>query len=703
MPPRRFLLALLLTLLVRDAYASRMVDNLKAGIPQVVVMYGTSLTAGGQWVADTRDWLSGFNPGFVTVVNAGMSGKASGTGVSNLQSRVLSYGPDAVFIEFAINDAASYSSGDIDYGITPEKSRANLNAMIDAILAERPACEIFLQTMNPAWDAPNGNQSSSRRPRLAEYYEGYRQVAAERGLLLIDHNANWIGLRTENLSQFQNYIPDGVHPSAAGSTAITSPEIRRRLEVLVAVPAAPSSLTAVAAPGEVTLAWPRVTDAFTYAVKRAGSAGGPYVLIADGLSAPGYVDAGLVNGATYHYAVSASNAAGEGPPSAAISATPQAAGVAIIKDNADGAGVLFAGGWTIGTGFPGFYGTNYAYATGGTSATARFTPTIPSAGLYAVHARWNASVNRATNSPFTVVHANGSVTVPVNQQINHATWVLLGAHVFNAGVSGHVLLGAAGANGLVLADAVRFTPLTPPGVAVAAQRASVREDAGETVRFTFTRRDTNQEALTIFYELSGAATPGVDYQGGGGSMIIPVGASSASVVLTPLADSASEGDEAVVLTVTPHVSYSVETLAGARTTLKDRPMDEWRFGCFSAAQRSDPAISGDTADPDHDGAPNLLEYALGTDPVRANSAPLTVAIVDGHLTLTYRRRAPGAGVDYLAEVSSDLLHWTAGSVAVDDTFLEDLGNGFSINEARDIAPAASASARYLRLRVAPTP
>ncbi len=243
-------------------------------------MYGTSLTAGGQWVTDTKNWLSGFNPGLVTVVNAGMGGKASNTGVANLQSRVLTHLPDAVFIEFAINDAAPYPRYDIDYNITPEKSRANLNAIIDAILAARPSCEIFIQTMNPPWDAPNGNQSASKRPRVAEYYEGYRQVAAERGLLLIDHNANWARLRTENLAQYQAYIPDGVHPSAEGSAAVTSHEIRRRLEVLAAVPAAPASLTAIADDGQVSLAWPRVTNASSYAVKRATVSGGPYVTVA---------------------------------------------------------------------------------------------------------------------------------------------------------------------------------------------------------------------------------------------------------------------------------------------------------------------------------------------------------------------------------------------------------------------------------------
>jgi hypothetical protein len=155
----------------------------------------------------------------------------------------------------------------------------------------------------------------------------------------------------------------------------------------------------------------------------------------------------------------------------------------------------------------------------------------------------------------------------------------------------------------------------------------VREDAGETVRFAITRRDTNQNALTINYALSGTATPGVDNQGGGSAVTIPAGFSSVGLALTPVADSLSEGDEPIVLTLTPDATYSIDTPASVQTVLKDRPLDEWRFGSFSASERANPAISGDVADPDKDGSPNLVEYAFGTDPMRANAAPLSSAVV----------------------------------------------------------------------------
>jgi uncharacterized protein (TIGR03382 family) len=62
-------------------------------------------------------------------------------------------------------------------------------------------------------------------------------------------------------------------------------------------------------PGSVDLTWvpaptiPNVT--VTYVVKRADTSGGPYTVIAQGLTQPSYTDNGLVFGGTYYYVVSA--------------------------------------------------------------------------------------------------------------------------------------------------------------------------------------------------------------------------------------------------------------------------------------------------------------------------------------------------------------------------------------------------------------
>jgi lysophospholipase L1-like esterase len=208
---------------------SQLIRNLRAGESQRVLTYGTSLTFSA-WPDQLKDWFAAEFPGQVELINKGVPSSATHhtnptfDALVQLNTRVLSNDPDAVFIEFAINDALT------GYNISPQQSRDNLNTMIDRILADGPDREIILMTMNPAWDSPSGSHATFR-PNLAAYYQGYRDVAAQRGLLLIDHYQNWTELRDNDLALFQQYIPDGVHPTAEALHEIVTPEIIRALTV----------------------------------------------------------------------------------------------------------------------------------------------------------------------------------------------------------------------------------------------------------------------------------------------------------------------------------------------------------------------------------------------------------------------------------------------------------------------------------------
>ena len=229
MKPNLSILGALLLIAPGLGSASQLVDNLKAGKDQTVVVYGTSLTAGGEWTKALKSWLETVNPkAKVTFVNSGQSGKNSIVGLEKLDAVVIAKKPDTVLIEFAVNDAGRREGKPV--AVTQEQSGKNLNEMIDRIRKALPGTEIIIQTMNPAWDAPNGNRSGSIRPELASYYEVYRKVAAERGLKLIDHNKNWEKIRSENEEQFNTYVADGVHPTKDASVKVTFPEVKKALE-----------------------------------------------------------------------------------------------------------------------------------------------------------------------------------------------------------------------------------------------------------------------------------------------------------------------------------------------------------------------------------------------------------------------------------------------------------------------------------------
>ena len=92
--------------------------------------------------------------------------------------------------------------------------------------------------------------------------------------------------------------------------------------ISTAVPSAPTGLAAAAvSSSQINLAWNTVTNAASYNVKRSTTNGGPYVIIATGVTATNYNDTGLAAGTTYYYVVSAVNAGGESTNSIQVSAT----------------------------------------------------------------------------------------------------------------------------------------------------------------------------------------------------------------------------------------------------------------------------------------------------------------------------------------------------------------------------------------------
>lgn len=96
----------------------------------------------------------------------------------------------------------------------------------------------------------------------------------------------------------------------------------------MALPAAPTGLTATGSNATVTLTWTASALASSYNVKRTITSGSDYSVVATITGSSSFVDTGLSNGAPYYYVVSALNAIGEGIDSAEVSATPIAPPVA---------------------------------------------------------------------------------------------------------------------------------------------------------------------------------------------------------------------------------------------------------------------------------------------------------------------------------------------------------------------------------------
>jgi len=122
-------------------------------------------------------------------------------------------------------------------------------------------------------------------------------------------------------------------------------------------------------------------------------------------------------------------------------------------------------------------------------------------------------------------------------------------------------------------------------------------------------------------------------------------------------------------------------------------LESWRNDYFHTTAST--GIAADQNDFDGDGLPNLVEYALGTDPVIASQAASAGTVeADGpnsYLTLTVNRVEVKPGVTYIVETGNDLAGWSQ-----DVTVLENTPARLKV---RDNTPLGTGIKRFMRLRV----
>ncbi len=245
-------------------------------------------------------------------------------------------------------------------------------------------------------------------------------------------------------------------------------------------------------------------------------------------------------------------------------------------------------------------------------------------------------------------------------------------------------------------SAAEITAIDTPDASVSVSASTpVAKEAGLVPgQFTVTRALASTTApLSVNLAPGGSATNGSDYALIGGSVTIPAGASSATIAVTPLADTLAEGPETVQLGLAKGSGYYIAPPA-ATVTLQDLPMDGWRFSKFGAAANN-PALAGDEVDPDGDGMNNLLEYGMNTDPAVLDY-PLgpQLEYADGVLSFTYRRNLAATDLTYTVMQSVDLDAWAPAMVS--EQILSDDG----VTRVIKASVAASADrVKVLRLRI----
>lgn len=221
-------------------------------------------------------------------------------------------------------------------------------------------------------------------------------------------------------------------------------------------PAAPSNLTASAGNLEVMLNWSASSGAASYNLKRGMVTGGPYALVASGITATSYTDNGVINGTTYYYVVTGVNGGGESPNSNQASATPAAAPNPVLEVNSGGG---IAGTFATDTGFSG------GQAASTTAAINLSGVSYPAP--QAVYQTWRTGVKKSPNFSYTLSGLTAGTTYSLRLHFSENSVSKSGARKFDVTVNGVKVLSAfdvfASAGGKNTAVVKAFTTTANPG------------------------------------------------------------------------------------------------------------------------------------------------------------------------------------------------------------------------------------------------
>jgi N-acetylneuraminic acid mutarotase len=146
-------------------------------------------------------------------------------------------------------------------------------------------------------------------------------------------------------------------------------------------------------------------------------------------------------------------------------------------------------------------------------------------------------------------------------------------------------------------------------------------------------------------------------------------------------------------------AYSNTNYATTRT-----PWAQWLLSKFTTQQLTNPAVSGLAADPDGDGLPNLVEYALNREPLSPDTAPPSVTgiepiLTNNFLTLTYTCNVAAIDVEFTADVSTNLTTWSSGTNVVTGPIPVSTNANMVTEKFRANTPEASAPSQFMQFNV----
>jgi len=237
----------------------------------------------------------------------------------------------------------------------------------------------------------------------------------------------------------------------------------------------------------------------------------------------------------------------------------------------------------------------------------------------------------------------------------------------------------------------------PPGSLQAVNAAvSVQKNAGS-ITLTVSRTGGQTGPVSVsFTTVNGSAAAGTDFTATSGTLTWIDGDIAPKTITVPLLNNPAIGAaKTLTMQLSSPVNGSLGGVSAETVTLTEPPFQAWQYAQFGANANT-AAIAGDSADPDGDGLPNLVEYLLGSPASNHQDVPPAVGtkVIGGtsYLTLTFTRDTTKTGIFYTAQ--------TTGTLGGSWTDLSDilLGTNGSL-ETHEARIPLTTGAHFLRLKV----
>lgn len=283
---------------------------------------------------------------------------------------------------------------------------------------------------------------------------------------------------------------------------------------------------------------------------------------------------------------------------------PQTLPAESIVDNTDTANTVATGTWPSSTTHAGFYDSDYQHDGNANQGSLSFRWNKPDAelGVYEVYMRYSSASTRATNIPLTIQHTGGTASSTLDQTVNGGIWNLLGTYTLDG--SSYVEINNTGTDGFVCADAVKFVPA---------------------------------DSYIDLVDLSANSTSYTDTST----------LAEKSYTYRLRAENATRFSGWVYRTVTTPSQAGISN----------------DYTNWSNSIGWNTADNTQLGDPDGDSLSNLVEYALGKDPLTFNTAFTTgTTQINGsdYITLTFIKNKLAQDIEFHVETAESLTgSWTA--------------------------------------------